>query len=60
MNGEQWYGGSTERCKGETGGRRVNWDWWRKWGQNVVLGKELKLVCERGGVGREKKSGVKR
>lgn len=29
-NGEQWYGGNTERFKWETGGRRINWDWWRK------------------------------
>jgi len=26
----------------------------------VVLGKELKLVCEKRGVGREKESGVQR
>lgn len=44
-------------------GKGVNWDWWRKeskWGQNVVLGKELKLACEKRRAGREKESRVKR
>lgn len=39
-----------ERLKWETEEKRINWDWWRKepkWGQNVVLGKELKLVWEK-------------
>lgn len=47
-----------ERLKWETDGKGINWDWWRKepkWGQNVVLGKELKLVCEKS-PGREKEA----
>lgn len=31
-----------------------------KVGQHVILREELKLVCEKRGVGREKESGVKR
>lgn len=52
-----------ERLKWQTEGKRINWDWWRKepkWGQNVVLGKELKLACEKRRAGKEKESGVKR
>lgn len=51
-----------ERLKYETEGKRINLDWWGKepkWGQGVVLGKELKLVCEER-PGRKKESGVKR